>query len=121
MSKPLTEEQAVAMMKKEKFGGILEGNRPVPPAIAALLVITVFTAFLVTFPLWGARPEVDPTHWSILEFGNSEPTIVEKTFLNAEHQSPWWDIGYTLAIPWVIAFFATVGYVIRQLPEPFDD
>jgi hypothetical protein len=120
MSK-LTHEKAVEMMKTEKFGGIAEGNRPVPPAISGLLFITVITAFLVTFPLWGSRPEIDPTHWSILLYGDDEPTAVMKTFNNEIHQSPWWDVGYTIAIPWVIVFFASVGYVIKQLPDPFDD
>ncbi len=121
MSKPLTHEKAVEMMKTELFGGIKEGNRPVPPAIAGLLFITVITAFLVTFPLWGARPEVDPTHWSILMYGDDEPTAVAKTFFNESHQSPWWDKGYTIAIPWVVIFFASVGYLIKQLPDPFDE
>jgi hypothetical protein len=40
----------------ESLGGITEDNNRVPQPIVALLILTVLTAFAITFPLWGQRP-----------------------------------------------------------------
>jgi hypothetical protein len=40
----------------ESLGGITEDNNRVPMPIVWLLILTVITAFAVTFPLWGQRP-----------------------------------------------------------------
>jgi len=40
----------------EDLGGITEDNNRVPVPIVWLLLLTVMTAFAITFPLWGQRP-----------------------------------------------------------------
>jgi len=49
-------KKAVAVWEGESLGGLTEDNNRVPQPIVALLLLTVITAFLVTFPLWGQRP-----------------------------------------------------------------
>jgi hypothetical protein len=63
MSKPLvtmcdaaTNEADKALWEKEDLGGIIEDNNRLPMPIVLLVVLTVITAFAVTFPLWGQRP-----------------------------------------------------------------
>ncbi len=48
--------KAVGVWEGESLGGLTEDNNRVPQPIVALLLLTVITAFLVTFPLWGQRP-----------------------------------------------------------------
>jgi hypothetical protein len=40
----------------EDLGGITEDNNRTPIPVAWLLLLTVLTAFAITFPLWGQRP-----------------------------------------------------------------
>ncbi len=40
----------------EDLGGITEDNNRMPVPVVWLVLLTVVTAFLVTFPLWGQRP-----------------------------------------------------------------
>jgi hypothetical protein len=49
-------KRAVQVWEGESLGGITEDNNRVPIPIVALLILTVVTAFAVTFPLWGQRP-----------------------------------------------------------------
>lgn len=49
-------EKAKAVWEGENLGGITEDNNRVPQPIVALLILTVLTAFAITFPLWGQRP-----------------------------------------------------------------
>jgi hypothetical protein len=63
LSKPLvtmcdaaTNEADKALWEKEDLGGIIEDNNRLPMPIVLLVVLTVITAFAVTFPLWGQRP-----------------------------------------------------------------
>ncbi len=49
-------KKAVGVWEGENLGGITEDNNRVPQPIVALLLLTVVTAFAVTFPLWGQRP-----------------------------------------------------------------
>jgi hypothetical protein len=48
--------KAESVWEGESLGGLTEDNNRVPQPIVALLLLTVVTAFLVTFPLWGQRP-----------------------------------------------------------------
>lgn len=45
-----------ALWEAESLGGITEDNNRLPVPVVWLLLLTVITAFLVTFPLWGQRP-----------------------------------------------------------------
>jgi|SRR5450631_1783954 hypothetical protein len=49
-------KKAIGVWEGETLGGITEDNNRVPQPIVALLLLTVLTAFAVTFPLWGQRP-----------------------------------------------------------------
>lgn len=51
-----TNEADKALWEKENLGGITEDNNRLPMPVVLLVVLTVITAFLVTFPLWGQRP-----------------------------------------------------------------
>lgn len=44
------------LWEKEDLGGIIEDNHRVPMPIVWLVILTIVTAFMVTFPLWGQRP-----------------------------------------------------------------
>lgn len=49
-------EAAKKVWEGESLGGITEDNNRLPPPVVGLLILTIVTAFLVTFPLWGQRP-----------------------------------------------------------------
>lgn len=48
-----------ALWEKEDLGGITEDNNRMPMPVVLLVVLTVVTAFAVTFPLWGQRPTAE--------------------------------------------------------------
>lgn len=57
-----TEDQNKAareLWEAESLGGIKEDNNRLPQPVVGLLVLTIITAFLVTFPLWGQRPTAE--------------------------------------------------------------
>lgn len=45
-----------ALWEKESLGGITEDNNRLPVPVVMLLILTILTAFAITFPLWGQRP-----------------------------------------------------------------
>lgn len=49
-------EAACRVWEGESLGGISEDNNRLPSPVVWLLVLTIITAFAVTFPLWGQRP-----------------------------------------------------------------
>ena len=49
-------EKAVKLWEAESLGGLTEDNNRLPVPVVWLLILTVLTAFAVTFPLWGQRP-----------------------------------------------------------------
>ncbi|MBI5198098.1 MAG: hypothetical protein HZA19_05755 [Nitrospirae bacterium] len=49
----------------ETYDGIREGTNKIPTAIAVLMALTIITAFLVTFPLWGQRTELNHEYWML--------------------------------------------------------
>jgi hypothetical protein len=63
MSDPLATTNSAEQNEKDKnlweaedLGGITEDNNRMPIPVVWLVFLTVITAFLVTFPLWGQRP-----------------------------------------------------------------
>ena len=48
-----------ALWEKEDLGGMTEDNNRLPVPIVLLVILTVLTAFAVTFPLWGQRPTAE--------------------------------------------------------------
>lgn len=49
-------EDAKKVWEGESLGGITEDNNRLPPPVVGLLILTIVTAFMITFPLWGQRP-----------------------------------------------------------------
>jgi len=49
-------EKAKEVWEGESLGGIKEDNNRLPVPVIGLLVLTIITAFMITFPLWGQRP-----------------------------------------------------------------
>jgi hypothetical protein len=49
-------DSAVKLWEGESLGGITEDNNRLPQPVVGLLILTIVTAFLITFPLWGQRP-----------------------------------------------------------------
>lgn len=49
-------ENAKKIWEGESLGGIKEDNNRLPVPIIGILLLTIVTAFLITFPLWGQRP-----------------------------------------------------------------
>ena len=47
---------AQSVWEGESLGGIAEDNNRLPQPIVYLLALTIITAFMITFPLWGQRP-----------------------------------------------------------------
>lgn len=47
---------AMEVWEAESLGGITENNNRLPQPVVYLLVLTIVSAFLITFPLWGQRP-----------------------------------------------------------------
>jgi hypothetical protein len=54
-----TNEADKALWEKENLGGITEDNNRMPMPVVLLVILTVVTAFMVTFPLWGQRPTAE--------------------------------------------------------------
>jgi hypothetical protein len=51
-----TNQEDKVLWEKEDLGGITEDNHRMPMPVVFLVILTVLTAFAVTFPLWGQRP-----------------------------------------------------------------
>jgi hypothetical protein len=49
-------EAAKKLWESESLGGMTEDNSRTPVPVVLLVALTVLTAFLMTFPLWGQRP-----------------------------------------------------------------
>jgi len=49
-------QRAKQVWEGESLGGITEDNNRLPQPVVWLLALTIVTAFLVTAPLWGQRP-----------------------------------------------------------------
>jgi hypothetical protein len=48
--------RAKQLWEAESLGGLTEDNNRLPVPIVWLLILTIMTAFAITFPLWGQRP-----------------------------------------------------------------
>lgn len=56
VSTPEENKKDQALWESESLGGITEDNNRMPVPVVWLLLLTVLTAFAITFPLWGQRP-----------------------------------------------------------------
>jgi len=180
-------EEAVKVWEGESLGGIAENNNRVPQPVVGLLILTIITAFLVTAPLWGQRPNAamyeeyialmdSPEVMAIagddkkMEFivnkvksaGSKWAALQERhplemddlrlikgqvvelqrkgahmeeytvlgnklTLANFEgnlredgtrmRTQPWWDLGYTIDIFFIVVFIVSVVVTIKRLPN----
>jgi hypothetical protein len=185
-----TDEQnaeAIKVWEGESLGGIKENNNRVPQPVLGLLALTIITAFLVTFPLWGQRPnaaiyaeyialmdsaevqaisddakkmefivnkvKASGSKWAPLQERHPvemddlrmiKPQIEELqrkgayleehtvlgnrlTLANFEGNKrpdgttmrvqPWWDLGYTIDIFFIVIFCVSVIIAVKRLPN----
>lgn len=56
LNTPEQNERDKKLWESEDLGGITEDNNRLPVPVVWLLLLTVLTAFAITFPLWGQRP-----------------------------------------------------------------
>jgi hypothetical protein len=181
---PATNEADKVLWEKEDLGGITEDNRRMPMPVVLLVALTVLTAFAITFPLWGQRPNAaiyagyvkamntpevqsikddDAAMKKIVQMNKGGPydALLERHPLSMndlriikpqiealmakgvdleeynvvgehvvlanfegnkkpdgtpERKQPWWDMGYTIDIFYVIYFFTMVIILIKRLP-----
>lgn len=179
-------EDAKKVWEGESLGGIKENNNRVPPPVLGLLVLTIITAFFITFPLWGQRPtaaiyeeyiammdapeiqgksdaeamayivsqvKAKGSQWTALqerhpvemddlrllrphieELQRKGARLEEYTVLGdrltianfegnlradgtRERVQPWWDLGYTIDIFFIIIFCVSVIIAVKRLPN----
>lgn len=184
-------DAAKALWEAESLGGMTEDNNRTPVPVVLLVILTVLTAFLMTFPLWGQRPtaaiyveyvkamnmpeivaEADDakamakivamnkgkqqaSRWNYDGLRERHPmtmddmriikpqiealmakgvdmedyTVVGDKVVYAnfegnyradgtqERKQPWWDMGYTIDIFYLTAFFLGVTIVVKCLPS----
>jgi hypothetical protein len=180
-------EDAKNLWEGESLGGIKENNNRLPPPVVGLLVLTIITAFLITFPLWGQRPtaaiyeeyvalmddpavqaisdddkkvgyivdkvkasgskwsplqERHPVDWDDLlllkpqieELKRKGAPLVEYNVLGDKvilanfegnkrpdgstmRVQPWWDLGYTIDIFFIVVFCVSVVIAVKRLPN----
>jgi len=50
------QKQMLEMWEKEKHGGLSAGNNRLPFPLTFLIALIILTAFMITMPIWGQRP-----------------------------------------------------------------
>ena len=179
-------EDAKKTWEGESLGGITEDNNRLPPPVVGLLILTIVTAFLVTFPLWGQRPnaaiyeeyvalmdspaiqgksdeeamayivnqvKAKGSEWAplqerhplemddlrlikdaIIELQRKGADLREYNVLGNRLQlanfegnkksdgsttrvQPWWDLGYTIDIFFIVVFCISVFIAVKRLPN----
>lgn len=87
-----TVDERTKRLLEETFDGIREGTNPVPIGVSVLMGITILTAFLVTFPLWGQRIQLTRDYWlvSYVHPLGGEPRDRIFTSLTEEEQRVVW-------------------------------
>jgi len=179
-------EAAKKTWEGESLGGITEDNNRLPPPVVGLLILTIVTAFLITFPLWGQRPnaamyeeyvalmdspaiqgksdeeamayivsqvkakgsvwgplqerhplEMDDLRLikdAIIELQRKGADLREYNVLGNRLQlanfegnkkpdgsttrvQPWWDLGYTIDIFFIVVFCVSVFIAVKRLPN----
>ncbi len=101
------EGEVFGRFSDEEFDGIKEGNGKIPWWLIMICAITVFEAFLFTFP-WG--------------FGQRYETVTT-TFVSVDGQQPFWDWGYMMILFQIIIIMSGIAAVIwsvnaKTKPKP---
>lgn len=53
------QKEILALWEKEKHGGLSAGNNRLPYPLTWLIALIILTAFMMTMPIWGQRPNVE--------------------------------------------------------------
>ena len=53
------QKEMIEMWENEKHGGLTEGNNRLPMPMVLLMALIILTAFMITMPIWGQRPNAD--------------------------------------------------------------
>ncbi len=93
------EGEVFGRFSDEEFDGIKEGNGKIPWWLIMICAITVFEAFLFTFP-WG--------------FGQRYETVTT-TFVSVDGQQPFWDWGYMMILFQIIIIMSGIAAVIWSI------
>ena len=56
MSSEEEQNEMIRQWESEKHGGLWEGNNRLPYPMTFLIALIILTAFMVTMPIWGQRP-----------------------------------------------------------------
>lgn len=184
-------QSAINLWEGESLGGISEDNNRLPQPVVGLLILTIITAFLITFPLWGQRPNAaiyeeyinmmdspelagksdeeamnimftkakssGSVHMPLLErhplsmddlrmikaqfielknagadlreynilgnrivMANFEGNMTTDPITGKERRErvqPWWDLGYTIDIFFIVIFCVSVFIAVKRLPN----
>ncbi|HEB67708.1 MAG TPA: hypothetical protein ENI93_07160 [Gammaproteobacteria bacterium] len=89
----------------EEYDGIKEGNGKIPWWLVMIVAVTVFEAFLWTFPWPG--------------YGQRYETVTT-TFVSANGKQPWWDWGYMLIMFQIIVVLGGIAAVIWTIKAKTD-
>jgi uncharacterized membrane protein len=79
----------------EDYDGIIEGNGEIPWWLVLIAAVTIFEAFLWTFPFFGQRYD-----------------SVTTTFVSASGKQPWWDWGYYLIMLQIMAVMTGIACIV---------
>ena len=80
---------------EEDYDGIIEGNGKIPWWLVLIAAVTIFEAFLWTFPFFGQRYD-----------------SVTTTFVSASGKQPWWDWGYYLIMLQIMAVMTGIAGIV---------
>ncbi|HEB59986.1 MAG TPA: hypothetical protein ENJ01_12240 [Gammaproteobacteria bacterium] len=90
---------AFGRFSEEDYDGIKEGNGKIPWWLVVIVCVTVFEAFLWTFP-WG--------------FGQRYERVTT-TFVSHTHAQPWWDWGYMMITFQIIIILGGIAAVVWSI------
>lgn len=111
-----SEEQNKAakdLWELERLGGLTEDNNRLPVPVVWLMALTIVTAFMITFPLWGQRPNAAIYQEQIRLMDTPEIQAIkdDKAAMEAINQKVQADTTY----------FAKYGPMIVRHPVTMDD
>ena len=86
---------AFGRFSDEDYDGIIEGNGEIPWWLVLIAAVTIFEAFLWTFPFFGQRYD-----------------SVTTTFVSASGKQPWWDWGYYLIMLQIMAVMTGIACIV---------
>lgn len=110
-----TQQNKVAqdLWELEKLGGLTEDNNKLPVPVVWLLVLTILTAFAITFPLWGQRPTaaIYQKQIHLMDDASVQSIKDDKAAMEKIEQMVEADTGY----------YAKYGPLIVRHPVTMDD